>query len=38
MSVDFLLVEDQGGVRPTRGIIVCGGGTRRRFDNEEVRE
>ena len=35
MGCYFLLVEDQLGVRPTHGFIVCGDGTRHRIENTE---
>ena len=35
MGVYFLLVEDQLGVRPSHGFIVCGDGTRHRIDNTD---
>jgi hypothetical protein len=31
----FLLIEDQLGVRPTHGFIVCGDGTRHRVENDQ---
>jgi CRISPR-associated exonuclease Cas4 len=31
----FLLIEDQLGVRPTHGFVVCGDGTRHQIDNTE---
>jgi CRISPR-associated exonuclease Cas4 len=35
MGVYFLLIEDQLGVRPTHGVIVCGDGSRHRIENDE---
>jgi CRISPR/Cas system-associated exonuclease Cas4 (RecB family) len=35
MGVYFLLIEDQLGVRPTHGVIVCGDGSRHQVDNSE---
>ena len=35
MGTYFILVEDQLGVRPTHGFIVCGDGVRHRIDNTE---
>jgi CRISPR-associated exonuclease Cas4 len=33
MGVYFLLIEDQLGVRPPHGFVVCGDGTRHRIEN-----
>lgn len=33
MGVYFVLIEDQLGVRPPHGFIVCGDGTRHKIDN-----
>jgi CRISPR-associated exonuclease Cas4 len=39
MGVYFALIEDQLGVRPPHGFIVCGDGTRHQIDNTaELRE
>jgi CRISPR-associated exonuclease Cas4 len=35
MGVYFLLVEDQLGVRPLHGFVVCGDGTRHRIENTD---
>jgi CRISPR-associated exonuclease Cas4 len=35
MGVYFLLIEDQFGIRPTHGFIVCGDDTRHRIENDE---
>ena len=35
LGVYFLLIEDQLGVRPTHGFIVCGDGTRHRVENDD---
>jgi CRISPR-associated exonuclease Cas4 len=35
MGVYFALIEDQLGVRPPHGFIVCGDGTRHRVENSE---
>jgi CRISPR-associated exonuclease Cas4 len=35
LGVYFLLIEDQLGVTPSHGFIVCGDGTRHRIDNSE---
>ena len=34
-GVYFLLIEDQLGVKPSHGFMVCGNGTRHRIDNSE---
>jgi CRISPR-associated exonuclease Cas4 len=36
LGVDFLLIEDQLGVRPPHGYIVCGDGTRHRIANDDA--
>ena len=35
LGVYFLLIEDQLGVKPAHGFIVCGDGTRHRVENDE---
>jgi CRISPR-associated exonuclease Cas4 len=35
MGVYFVLIEDQLGIRPPHGFIVCGDGTRHRIENTE---
>jgi len=35
MGTYFILIEDQLGVRPTHGFIVCGDGARHRIENTE---
>lgn len=35
LGVYFLLIEDQLGVTPSHGFMVCGNGTRHRIDNSE---
>jgi len=35
MGVYFLLVEDQLGVKPTHGFLVCGDGSRHRVENSD---
>jgi CRISPR-associated exonuclease Cas4 len=35
IGVDFLLIEDQMGVKPSHGFIVCGDGARHRIDNTD---
>ena len=35
LGVFFLLIEDQLGVTPSHGFIVCGDGTRHRIENTE---
>jgi CRISPR-associated exonuclease Cas4 len=35
MGVYFALVEDQLGIRPPHGFVVCGDGTRHRVENSE---
>jgi CRISPR-associated exonuclease Cas4 len=35
LGVYFLLIEDQLGVKPSHGFIVCGDGTRHRVENDE---
>jgi CRISPR-associated exonuclease Cas4 len=34
MGVYFLLIEEELGVRPPHGFIVCGDGTRHRIEND----
>ena len=35
MGVYFLLVEEETGIRPPHGFIVCGDGTRHKIDNSD---
>jgi CRISPR-associated exonuclease Cas4 len=35
MGVYFLLIEDQLGVKPTHGFVVCGDETRHRVENTD---
>ena len=35
LGVDFLLIEEQFGVKPPYGFVVTGDGTRHRIDNDE---
>jgi CRISPR-associated exonuclease Cas4 len=36
LGVYFVLIEDQLGVRPTHGFIVCGDGIRHRVENDDA--